>query len=481
MDNFRIPDKAIEFEALFAQMSENKKDDLDWKRGRAFCLVYYPGEEKEELIRKAYNMYFTENALNPMVFPSLRKMENEVVAMVANLLHGDEGVRGSFTSGGTESILMAIKSARDYMAKTKPEITVPEMILPATAHPTFAKAIKYFGVKGVYVEADKNYCASPKNIEAAITENTILIVASATSYPHGVLDPIKEIGKIAKERALLFHVDACIGGFMLPFVEIITNKEMPFDFRAEGVTSISIDIHKYGYAAKGASVVLYRTAELRKHQFTVYTDWPGGIYGSLTMVGSRPGGTVAAAWATLMGIGMDGYLDMAKKTWGATQLIKEYINQSTDLILMGEPAMTIVAFSSKTIDIFELADELSIKGWHFERLCEPAGIHLTISQIHEQYMSEFIADLDQGIKQVQANTIKQITNKIKVGVMRRLVQVLPEGLIAKIQSSFSGKAAVKSDRIAPIYGMLGVLRGTEDMDEIVLDLLDKLNTPSPKK
>ncbi len=306
-------------------------------------------------------------------------------------------------------------------------------------------------------------------------------MASATSYPHGVLDPIDEIGEVALRNNLLFHVDACIGGFMLPFVEEITSQDLLFDFRVKGVTSISIDLHKYGYAAKGASVVLYRTGELRKYQFTVYTDWPGGIYGSLTMAGSRPGGTIAAAYAALMHIGKDGYQKLANRAWNATTRLKEYIDASEDIQLMGEPSMTIVAFTSESIDIMEVADELSIKGWHFERLCEPAGIHLTISQIHQEVMPNFIADLEVAIAEVKSNSVKQFSNRIKVSVMRRLVQLLPEGIIAKIQSSFSGNSAIKSDRIAPIYGMLGTLRGTEDMDEIVLDLLDKLNTSGPNK
>lgn len=475
MNSKIIPHSGIDKDVLLETMIKNKSKDLNWQQGRAFCLVYHPGEKYKQLIQAAYNMYFTENALNPMVFPSLRKMENEVVSMVANLMNGGKHVRGSFTSGGTESILMAIKTSIAYSKENSPRIKYPEMILPETAHPTFAKAIDYFGIKGVYVPVDKNFVAVPEKIEEAITANTILLVASAPSYPHGTMDPVPEIGRIAQKHQLLFHVDACIGGFMLPFLKPITNQKYVYDFNVPGVSSISIDLHKYGYAAKGASVVLYKNANLRKHQFTVYTNWPGGVYGSSTVTGSRPGGTIAAAWATLMGIGMNGYNDLAQKAWNATKKFKAFIQQSEDLEIMGHPCMTLVAFNSNTIDIFELADELSLKGWHFDRLCDPPGIHLTISQIHDQYIDSFIRDIKLSLEIVKDQHTKKAINQIRSEVIKRLVKVLPQGLIAKIQGAFSGNAA-KSDRIAPIYGMLGALKGTEDIDEIVRNLLDKLNT-----
>jgi sphinganine-1-phosphate aldolase len=471
MNKKNIPKNGIAAGTLHQQMLDQKKEDLDWKKGKAFCLVYYPGKEKEEMIQKAYSLYFTENALNPMVFPSLRKMENEVVAMVADLMHGDNNVKGSFTSGGTESILMAIKTAKDYNKKNRPEITAPEMILPVTAHPTFSKAISYLGIKGVYVAVDETFAAVPSAIEKAITKNTILIVASAPSYPHGRMDPIEDIGNIALKHNLLFHVDACIGGFMLPFVEQLTNNKIPFDFRVKGVSSLSIDIHKYGYAAKGASVVLYRDGDLRKHQFSVYTNWPGGVYGSSTITGSRPGGAIAASWAALNGIGMDGYLELANRSWVATDKIKSFIASCPDLKIMGNPCMTIVAFTSSSINMFELADELSMMGWHFERLCDPPGIHLTISQIHYDYIDEFIADLSKAIEIAKLNQ-GGLLKKIKAETAIRLINILPKKLIEKIQANFSGK----SKRVAPIYGMLGSIENVEDADELILNLLDKINT-----
>ena len=398
-------------------------------------------------------------------------MENEIVSMVANLMHATPEVKGSFTSGGTESILMAIKTARDYSKKVKPEITSPEIVLPITAHPTFSKAIHYFGIKAKYVDVDETFAAIPAKMEAEITNNTILIVASAPSYPQGRLDPIEKIGAIALKHNLLFHVDACIGGFMLPFIEKITNQKLPYDFRVPGVTSMSVDLHKFGYAAKGASTVLYKTKELRKCQFSVYTNWPGGVYGSSTVTGSRPGGAIAAAWAALMGIGNDGYLELAKRSWIAFNKIKDFIDKNQLLEVMGDPCMTIISFTSKKIDMFELADELSILGWHFERLCDPPGIHLTVSQIHFDYTDDFINDLNTALE-ITLNNKGGLFKKIKFETAARLLNILPKNVIEKIQSNFTGK----SKRVAPIYGMLGSIEEKEDADELVLNLLDKINT-----
>ncbi len=259
-DFISFPKKGMPREAVLAAMESARGRDAPWREGKAFSMVYYADEEILDLLKAAYTMFFSENGLNPTAFPSLRKFETEVVGMTAALLGGDAAVCGNMTAGGTDSILAAVKAARDWGRAHNPRNTAPEMVLPATAHPAFDKAGHYFGVKPVHVPVAADFRADVAAMASAINERTILVVGSAPSYPHGVVDPIPALAQVAQERGLLCHVDACVGGFVLPFARKLGYPVPPFDFSVPGVTSISADLHKYGYAAKGASVILYRDA-----------------------------------------------------------------------------------------------------------------------------------------------------------------------------------------------------------------------------
>ncbi|MGC9336215.1 MAG: pyridoxal phosphate-dependent decarboxylase family protein, partial [Anaerolineae bacterium] len=281
--------------AVLSRMQQLRDQDARWQEGKTWSLVYDAGEELTEFLKQAYTLFFSENGLNPMAFPSLRRFEAEAVSMTASLLGGSERTAGNMTSGGTESILMAVKTARDWARSHDPANDAPEMVLPASAHPAFDKAAHYFCVRAVHVPVGTDFRADVEAITRAITPRTILLVGSAPSYPHGVVDPIADLAGVAREHGLLCHVDACVGGFLLPFVRRLGYPVPDFDLGVPGVTSISVDLHKYGYAAKGASVILYDSRELRRHQFFVHTGWPGGIYPSPTMAGTRPAGPIAAA------------------------------------------------------------------------------------------------------------------------------------------------------------------------------------------
>lgn len=470
----KFPKKGIAREHLLKQMEDARSEDLKWQTGKSFCLVYYPEPQYYDLVKEAYNLFFTENALNPMSFPSVRGFENEVVAMMSDLLHGDDSVVGSMTTGGTESILMAMKTARSW-GKHEKSISSPEVIVPVTVHPAFAKAAYYFGIELKFAEVDSDYKVKVSHVAELISSNTVMIVGSAPAYPHGAIDPLESLSDLAQENEVLMHVDACIGGMVLPFLNEL-NYDLPaFDFTLPGVTSISVDLHKFGYAAKGASVVLYRNKELRKHQFFVFTEWSGGVYASPAMSGSRPGGSIAAAYAALKGIGMEGYLHMAKKMMRSTQLLKDGIQAIPELNLMSENDMSILAFDSQKVNIYEVADELNLKGWNFERLQLPPGIHLTINQIHDdKVVNEFLKDLKEAVSKASAFSIDKLTHQVQVELVKRLVSILPEGLIAKLQSSFGGANPAEQHRTAALYGMMGALSGTEDLDEMVLNMLDGL-------
>lgn len=307
----RLPEKGTARDDLRRRMEELRSADADWRGGKTFSLVYYAGEEVLEVLKDATTAFLHENGLSLNAFPSLRRFEAEVLAMSADLFHGPEAA-GSLTSGGTESILMAVKTARDHARATRPEVRDPEVLLPTTAHPAFDKAAHTVGVRAVHFPVGPDFRADVEAARRMITPETILVVGSAFAYPHGVVDPIPELAALALERGILFHVDACLGGYLLAFAEQLGHPVPVFDFRVPGVTSLSADLHKYGYAAKGVSAVLYRDRDLRRHQFFTFTEWPGGLYGSPTMAGTRPGGAIAAAWAVMQHLGQEGYLALTR-------------------------------------------------------------------------------------------------------------------------------------------------------------------------
>ncbi len=284
-----IPEKGIPRKEVLDKLKGFAREDVNYRDNKIFSLVYYLGEEHTDFLKQAYGMYFSENGLNPMAFRSLKRFEHEVVRMSASLLNGDDQVAGVMTSGGTESCLLPVLAYRE-MARAGRVIPLrrPEMIAPETIHVAWEKAAKYFDVKMVHVPVDSDCRADVNAVRRKINRNTIMIVASAPSYPHGVIDPIAQLGEIALSHGIPFHVDSCLGGFLLPFVERLGYEVPPFDFRVPGVTSISADVHKYGFSAKGASTVLYRNIDYMKHQFYIYADWPGGVFASPPFWGPVP-------------------------------------------------------------------------------------------------------------------------------------------------------------------------------------------------
>ncbi|KAL7094018.1 hypothetical protein ACP275_11G074900 [Erythranthe tilingii] len=373
-----------------------------------FC--YIAGNEHEghfSLINKACSMFAHTNPLHQDVFQSVVKFEAEVVAMTAALLGSKEKssggqICGNMTSGGTESILMAVKTSRDYM-KINKGITCPEMIIPVSAHSAYDKAAQYFKIKLWRVPVGPDFRADVKAIKRHINRNTILIVGSAPGFPHGIIDPIEEMGKLASTNGICLHVDLCLGGFVLPFARKLGYPVPPFDFSVDGVTSISVDVHKYGLAPKGTSVVLYRNHELRKNQFVAVTEWSGGLYVSPTIAGSRPGGLVAGAWAAMMSLGLEGYLENTRKIMEASKRIEKGVRQIPELFVVGRPDMTIVAFGSNVLDIFEVNDIMSSKGWHLNALQRPNSIHICVTLQHVTVTEDFLKDLTDSVQTVKAN------------------------------------------------------------------------------
>src|SRR5215470_11959403 len=294
----KIPAHGMHREALFERLESYRANDTPWREGRTWAYVYDPGREAEEVIKQAYMMYLSDNALDPTAFPSALRLENEVVAMAAAHLGGDDEVVGNFTSGGTESIILAVKTARDHARAMRPDVRTPEIVLPATAHAAFQKACHYLDVTPVIVPVDPaTFRADLDAVRAAIGSNTVLLVGSAISYAHGVVDPIEALGALALERVLLLHVDACMGGFLLPYFRRLGAPVPPFAFDVPGVTSVSMDLHKYAFAAKGASVLLHRSPALRRHQMYACANWTGYTIVNPTVQSTKSAGPLAAAWA----------------------------------------------------------------------------------------------------------------------------------------------------------------------------------------
>lgn len=376
---------------VLAEMRALRTGDANWREGRTWSLVYHAGDEVSALLADAYTMFMSENGLSPLAFPSLQRFESEVCQVAAELFHGSEAA-GTLTSGGSESLLMAVKTARDW-AKAERGITAPEMVLPVTAHPAFEKAAHYFGVKAVHAPVGPDCRVDVAEMVKLITPNTALLVGSAPAYPHGVIDDIPAIAALAKSRGLLCHVDACLGGFLLPFAKKLGHALPDFDFSVDGVTSLSADLHKYGYAAKGASVILYKDRALRRHQFFTYASWPGGLYASPSMTGTRPGGAIAAAWAILKFMGEEGYLAKAKEVLDTSRKLLDGVRAIPELRVLGEPRLSVFAFTSDTIDVYALGDAMEARGWKLDRQQMPPSLHLMVTPAHTRIAEPFLADL----------------------------------------------------------------------------------------
>jgi glutamate/tyrosine decarboxylase-like PLP-dependent enzyme len=392
-------------EEVLAEMEKIAEEERGrWESGHASGAVYQGDREHVEFLSRVYALHSQSNPLHADLWPSAAKFEAEIVAMTATMLGGGETgdeIVGTVSSGGSESILLAMKAYRDR-ARERDGITEPEMVLPTTAHAAFDKAAEYFRIRPVKVPVGADYRADAAAMEAAITDRTIVVVGSSPAFPHGLIDPIEELSEIARSRSVGFHTDACLGGFILPWAQRLGQPVPPFDFRLPGVTSMSADTHKFGYAAKGTSVVLYRGAELRHHQYFTATEWPGGLYSSPTFAGSRPGALSAACWAAMVSIGEDGYLDATRRILDAAGKVKAGIGSIPELRVIGDPLYN-VAFASDSLDVYRVMDALTKRGWSLNGLHNPPCLHLCVTLRHAQpgVAEGFVADLRASVEEVR--------------------------------------------------------------------------------
>lgn len=485
MSRMQIPSTAREPEGLIAQMKAMKTGDAAWRDGRTWSLVYYGGDAHHDAVMRGSNLFFDDNALNPMAFKSLKKMESQVVQMTASMLNGPPDCAGVMTSGGTESILMAVKAARDRARAKKPWIRRPEIVAPETLHVAFDKACHYFGLRARYTAVDDNGQAVVSDLARAIGRNTVLVAASAPQYVTGTVDPIPEIGAIAQRRGVPFHVDACFGGFILPWLERIGVPLPTFDFRVAGVTSMSADVHKYGYAPKGSSVVLYRDMSYLRHQFYVCTDWPGGIYISPSMQGTRSGASIAAAWAALMAMGQAGYVERARQAMDIADRLRAGISSIPGLSVRGLPHSTVVTYGSDEeatgLSLYAIADQMEAAGWSVDRQQNPPTIHMTVNTTNGPIVEDYLADLRAAVDTVRADpSLAKQGGAAIYGLMAKVpVKGLVKQNVLKVMEQMYAPGAEDIDLEAAAEDDSFMGRLIERYGDQVLDVVDRVRRRLP--
>jgi sphinganine-1-phosphate aldolase len=428
--------------------SLSEREQSHWQGGEASGAVYHGDPEHIAFNNEIYALTAQANPLHTDIWPSARKFEAEVVAMTANMLGAprdestpeDDRIHGTVTSGGTESILLAMKAYRDRARAARQRARV-QIVAPASAHAAFDKAAQLLDLTLIRVPVGPDYRADMASMRRALGPRTLVVVGSAPSFPHGVIDPIAELSQLCQEHQLGLHVDACLGGFLLPWARKLGYPVPEFDFLVPGVTSISADTHKYGFAAKGTSVVLYRGAALSRHQYFVSTDWSGGLYFSPTLAGSRPGGLSAACWATLLSIGESGYLSTTRSILEAAAAIRRGIESIPELYVLGDP-LWVIAFASRSLDIYRVLDEMSSRGFSLNGLQHPPSVHLCVTLRHTQ-----------------------------PGVVERFLSALRES-VEVVRSTPASKQGM-----APIYGMAGSFPARGAIAELLRRYVERLYRP----
>ena len=395
-----LPEKGTDWTTLREQLVAKGSRDVDWRHARTAVYVFHAGDDVLAVAKDAYAMYQSENALGPMAFPSLKEMEAEVVGMGLSLLHAPEGAAGSMTSGGTESILMAVKACRDEARSRGVDTNGANLVIPRSAHPAFDKAAHYLGLEIVRVPVAADLRADVAAMAAAIGPRTLMIVGSAPCFPYGLVDPIEALSDLAQERGVWLHVDACVGGYFAPFAKMNGVDVPAFDFAVPGVRSISADLHKYGYAAKGASTIFHRSEAQWQHQVFSFDQWPAGGMSTPTLAGTRPGGAIASAWAVLRYLGVEGYREKARLVCDTRAKLVAAIRAMDGMLVHGDPQLGLFAYGSTSYDPFAIWGGMMRRGWFSGLTTEPRGIHQMLSPAHAGVADEYLADLTACIEAV---------------------------------------------------------------------------------
>lgn len=433
----KLPFDGLGDDAILKKVDDHLSlGNYKWQEGRVSGAVYFYDPKLVEFVQTVYGKASYTNPLHSDIFPGVCKMEAEVIRMTANLFHGSESTCGTMTTGGTESLIMACKAYRDY-ARYERNVSKPNIVMPVTAHCGFDKAAQYLGLYVKNVKVDTNtWTVDLRAMENAINSNTVMLIGSAPNFPYGTMDNIEGIAKLGLKYNIPVHVDACLGGFLIAFMRRAGYQLPPFDFALDGVTSMSADTHKYGFAPKGSSVILYSDVKYLNHQFTVTTDWPGGIYGSPTVNGSRAGGVIAATWATMLRFGEDGYTEATKSIIDTTKYLEGELRKLKNIFIFGTPATSVVAIGSKDFDIFLLSGALTGLGWNLNNLQFPSGMHICITYMHtkEGVADQLLKDIREQVAIIMQNPSKPVEGRMAVYGM---AQSLPDrSLVGDLTKQF---------------------------------------------
>jgi len=396
-----LPGTGSDWETLREQMVEMGRGDVDWRNARTAVYIFNAGDDVLRVAKEAYALYQSENALGPLAFPSLARMEREVVDMGLELLNAPPEACGNMTSGGSESIFLAVKTCRDEARAEGRETRGGEIVVPQSAHPAFDKAAHYLDLRVRRVPVGADLRADVDAMEAALGERALMLVGSAPCFPYGLIDPIPELGALAERHGLWLHVDACVGGYFAPFVRMNGEALPAFDFEVPGVRSISSDLHKYGYVSKGASTIFHRSETQRAHQIFEFENWPAGGMTTPTAAGTRPGGAIACAWAVTHYLGEAGYREKARIVTQTRERLEGAIAEIPALRVLGEPRLGILAFTSDGPDPHAIWGRMLKRGWFTSVVTEPRGIQLMLSPAHAVVCDAYVKDLLGAIEEVQ--------------------------------------------------------------------------------
>ncbi len=461
-----FPEQPLDRDAVLGHLRALHAGDTDWRDGQMFAYIYDPGRAAEEVAADANRLFLGTNALDPTVFPSVLGLETELVRMVASLLGGGPSAVGNFTSGGTESIMLAVKAARDHARARRPDLARPELVLPVTAHAAFHKAADYLGLTPVMVPVDPATCTpDPDAIRRAVTDDTALIVASAPSFAHGVVDPIADIGAVALERDVPFHVDACVGGFLLPFFRRLGADVAPFDLSVPGVTTLSVDLHKYAFAPRGASLLLHRDDTLRRRQIFACAEWTGYTVVNTAVQSSRSAGPLAAAWATVRFLGGEGYLALARKTLDATRRLIAGVEAIDGLSLMGRPNFSMIAAVADGFSVFHVVDEMKARGWTIQAQLAydetlPENLHFSVNPGNAHQIDAMLADLADAVEAAKQLPTRTPASQVAAALATLTPADLDGGRLAALLGQAGLSSSALPDRMAFVSELLNGLPRT---------------------
>ena len=477
-----LPTTGLPTEQVLDELRALRAGDLPTHGGRTLAYVYDSGlSGVDDLAARAHALASSANGLDPTAFPSLLRMENDVVAAAAALLGGGAETVGSVTSGGTESCMLAVHAAR----AARPDVDRPKIVLASTAHAAFHKAAHYFGIEPVTVPVDAGFRADPAAMTAAIDDRTVLVVVSAPSYAHGVIDPVPPIAAAAADRGVRCHVDACIGGWVLPYFRALGEPVPDFDLSVPGVTSLSVDLHKYAYCPKGTSVLLHASADLRRTQFFASAAWPGYTMLNSTMQSTRSGGPLAAAWAVLNHLGDNGYRSLAAQVLSAVRTLRSGIGAIGGLRIQGTPESTLlsVAADDDGFDVFTVADEMTERGWYLQPQfgfeSSPPNLHLTVTAANHGSEPELLADLASAVDAARRSGPVSLPPELTAAI----AGLDPAGLTSEQFAGLLAMAGLEGagtpKRMAEINAMLSAappgLR-----ERLLVEFLGVLYTPTPR-